>query len=358
MMRHRSTQLLALVFILCMPRLTYAQDWIYSTQPGDTLWDLCIEYTAKRGCWIELGNLNNITNGRTLQPGTDIRIPVAWLLQVPIVGTVVSVQGEAYYQVQHGSRPEPLVAGQNLALGGEITTRAGTARIALGNHSEFLLRPNSVLELSSMNSASGTPPASELQLDRGEIEVEVQPDSKSRFEIHTPSAIAAVRGTSYRVASQDRDATRSEVLTGTVAVSADATVEVPAGFGLKAIQGKNLGTPKKLPPAPVFTQTRVDSPLPLVIHWARGPDVVAWQLDLYSQQNSSELLGTYRTTDPELRFDALTEGCYRVVARAVDTEGFNGLESELPFCVEPAVEEPKSYWGVVLWAVFAAFILI
>lgn len=346
---------IVILFIFWGSRQATAQDWIYATQPGDTLWDLCLEYTAKRGCWKELGTYNNISGDRIVQPGTEIRIPLDWLLELPIVGTVLSVQGEVQYQEQSGGKLVPLVPGQTLVLGSLINSRAGNASIILNDHSELLLRPDSVLELSSMSTGTGLRQSSELDLDRGEVEVKVKPGARSRFEIHTPSAIAAVRGTEYRVASLRRDAgTRSEVLKGEVAVEAGTTVEVPAGYGLKAKKDEVPGEPRELPAAPVFAQARVDSPLPLSVHWTNEQGVVSWHLDLYSQAAPGELLATYRTADPELVFTELGEGCYRLVARGIDSEGFNGLESELPLCVK----EPQTYWDLLLWSTFTAIIMI
>ena len=43
-----------------------ADDWIVFAQEGDTLWDLCLKYTNKRGCWIELGKYNAISNDRAI----------------------------------------------------------------------------------------------------------------------------------------------------------------------------------------------------------------------------------------------------------------------------------------------------
>lgn len=359
---HRLIIALVIIGSIWGSRQAVAQDWIYRAQPGDTLWDLCLEYTARRGCWIELSTYNNVPDDKKIQPGTDIRIPVSWLLELPIVGTVLNVQGEVHYQEYSGSKPVPLTAGQDLVLGSILQSAGGSASLKLGQHSELLLRPNSVLELNSMSVGQTPGQTSELQLDRGEVEVKVEPSSRSRFEIHTPSAIAAVRGTEYRVASQSGDnSTRSEVLKGLVAVQAGSSVDVPAGFGLKAKPGEALGEPRKLLSPPVFEQSRLDSPLPVIVRWSDNPGAEAWQLDLYTQAGAGELLATHHPTEPHFTFPDLAESCYRLVARGVDTEGFNGLESELPLCVQPPpppVEETRTYWDLLLWSIIATIMLI
>lgn len=344
-----------LLLVLFAAKPAQAQDWIYQAQPGDTLWDICLEFTAKRGCWLELGKYNDISQARRIQPGTEIRIPLAWLLEVPIVGMVLNVQGEVRYQERDGSNPIPLLEGEQLVLGSIIATGEGTAKIALGDYSEIFIRPNSVLELTSISTGTSPAPVTRLQLDRGDAEVRVTPGTRSRFEVHTPSAIAAVRGTSYRVVNASRESTRSEVLTGSVAVTTETEVTVPAGFGLLAKKGEALGEPKKLLDPPVFPYTQVSGPLPIALAWERDPLAQKWQLDLYG--DSGALVSSVQTTANSSTYEELPLGCYRLVARAIDAEGFNGLETALPICVEPA-QEPESYLELILWVIFAVGLLI
>lgn len=343
-----------------LPSQAVAQDWLYEARPGDTLWDLCLQYTARPGCWKELAGYNNITNERTMAPGQEIRIPVSWLLALPVVAEVLNVNGEVSYQEQHGAAPQPLRSGQTLVLGSLVRCAEGSARLRLSDNSEMLLRPGSVLELTSMSGGSGPGQATELQLERGELEIEVPPASRSRFEVHTPSAIAAVRGTQYRVVSDNTAtaSTRGEVLAGRVAVQAGATVEVPAGFGVKARQGQAPGAPRKLLAAPTFAQPRIDAPLPLTVHWSADPGAVAWLLDVHAANASGELLASHRTQQASFEFVALQQGCYHLVVRAIDQEGFNGFNGELPLCVLPPVEEPRTYWDLVIWSVMAALMLL
>lgn len=359
-MNFRSLQLsFFLVLALVSTRPVYAQDWVYEAQPGDTLWDLCLEYTAKRGCWQELGKYNRIANDRRIQPGTEIRIPVAWLLSLPVVGEVIGVEGEARYQEQDGSNPIPLIVGEQLVLGSIITTLEGSATISLGDYSEIFIRPQSVLELSNISVGNSKAKVTRLQLDKGNVEIRVTPGSRSRFEVHTPSAIAAVRGTRYRVATVQREATRSEVLTGLVAMRAETEKDVPAGFGLLAAKGEALGEPRKLLDPPRFESHDVTGAAPIVLKWERDPLAVQWLLDLYA--DSGAFLYSTRTTTPTTSYESLALGCYNVIARAIDADGFNGLESEVVLCVEPEevqAPEPQSFLDVVLWAIFAVAVML
>jgi len=334
----------AIITLLCcalgVSAKALAGDWIYKAVKGDTLWDLCITYSNKRGCWIELGKYNRIVNDRRITPGTEIRFPQSWLRETPVVGEVSSVQGEVFYYAQSGAAKSTLAAGQSLLLGSRIVTGNGSAKIQLGRHGTLLLRPESELELDSLSTGAQPEQSSELTLDRGEAELEVEP--RSRFEVKTPSAIAAVRGTRYRVALpvSDKASTRGEVLDGTVEVQAGSKVQVPAGFGVLAQKGKPVGEPRKLLPPPVFDQARVEAPLPLSVQWQPDPNAVAWRLDLLSADTRAELLASHRLGEAEIAFTDLPEACYQLVLRAIDAEGFNGLESRLPVCVVARLGAP------------------
>lgn len=349
----RYVSFLLTVWLLSAP--VRAHDWIYIASDGDTLWDICLEYTAKRGCAKALADHNNRSDySESLPVGTEIRVPYDWLLELPIVGSVISVQGEVSYQDYFGSKPMPLSAGQDLVLGSVLRSHSGSARISLGDYSELLLRPNSILELSSLSSGDKPGQVGELVLDRGDVEVQVRPESRSRFEIYTPSAIAAVRGTQYRLASDvSGTSTRGEVLKGRIAMQTVSTTEVPAGFGLLARQGAEVGELHRLLPAPVFPAVDPNNlSLPVAVGWTGDSQANHWLVDIVSAEG--DLLVHERTNDTQITFDALPGGCHRMVVRGVDAEGFRGLDGETPLCVD--AEKPR--WAEWLWSLAAALILL
>ena len=332
-----------MAWTLGLPAPALAQDWIVKFRPGDTLWDLCIKYSNKRGCWIELGKYNNVSDDRTILPGEEIRFPKAWLTTLPVVGQVEDVSGDVLYEENSRVAGIPLVVGQSLILGSRIVTGQGSAQITLGNNSAALIRPDSELNLDSFSTGPGTGQTTELSLDAGDVEVEVKPESKSRFQIKTPAAIAAVRGTRYRVSSLSGGSasTRSEVLAGAVEVSGVGATLVPAGFGLLARQGQAPGNIKKLLPPPVFQHKREDVPLPVVVQWEAHPEAVSWKLDLRLGEEGGDLAATYVLTEPQIALTGLSEAsCYQLVLRGVDAAGFNGMESQLPLCVVAKLSAP------------------
>lgn len=311
-----------------------ASDWLYRMQPGDTLWDLCIEYTHKRGCWLELASYNKISRDRRIPPGSVIRFPLQWLKTVPQVGTVESVQGDVFYKAA-GNQERLLQSGQAVTLGATIRSQEGAASLRLGNSSTVLVRPSTTLKLDQMSSIKQAVDDTELDLKNGNVEASVRKGARARFKIKTPAAIASVRGTRYRVVASAQDkVTRSEVLEGEVRFGAEQVVDVPAGFGVLAQEGKPPVPPRALLPAPELAESTIKMSAPVMFDWPKDVRAIAWQLDVYGAKADSGLLFSRRVTEPSITLPSIESGCYRMVLSAYDEAGFQGLERRFSLCVK------------------------
>ena len=73
--------LLAGVFILVVtiPSIGWAQDWLLTVRQGDSLWKLSEIYLKDVSYYQRLQQYNGITTPRGIQPGSVLRIPIAWL---------------------------------------------------------------------------------------------------------------------------------------------------------------------------------------------------------------------------------------------------------------------------------------
>ena len=358
-MRRLGIALAAVCFIALSPG-ALAQDLVYRVKNGDNIWSLCHGFSNYKNCWLQLGDYNDLPNDDMLEPGSRLRIPIHWLRIVPEVGEALTVSGEVTYKPYAGPAV-PLKAGKALTLGATLTSGEGNASIRLGDHGVILLRPNSVLELDSMTVGGGDEPSSELVLPSGDIEVEVKPEARSRFEVHTPAAVAAVRGTRYRVSATGTDSMRSEVTAGLVAITANSTVDVPAGFGVQARTGQAVEAPRELLAAPAVDKASLHAPLPVSVRWAQQPGAVRWQLDLFESGEDGKLLLTRQIDQPQWQLDNLEQSCYRLRLRAIDADGFNGLDTEEQLCVlapAPVEPEPNAYRELGIWSILTALIFL
>ncbi len=333
-----------------------AGDWIYHTERDDTLWDICLKYTNKRGCWMELPKYNGISNDRAIPVGTKIRIPQDWLLQPVQVGNVRSFRGEV--TVEHAGASQPAVLNLPLYLGDRVVVADGSAVLQLGAASEVLVRENTEVNLVSLSGVADAKDSGELDVPKGSVEISVEPGRGSSFEVTTPAAIAAVRGTRYRVSSGvgDGDQTRVEVLSGAVEMASADTDVLQAGQGGLASKGSG-NVVKELLPAPSFDQASYAGEMPLTISWNAPAGVGQWQVDVFSVDATRGLVRSERLQQPQIKLSELEPGCYNVVVSAIDSDGFQGMDESTEACLSPATGFDT--WGAVIFiGTLLALILI
>lgn len=330
----------ALFLFVAMQAQAQQPEWIYNTLKGDTIWDICLKYTNKRGCWITLTKYNQIANDRAIPVNTPLRIPVGWLKTPLAVGSVVYVTGSAEYSQWGDQKYSKLISGQKVHLGGKIRTQtASLVKLLLHETNEVLIKENSELLLEKFSSAEGAVLQEEISLKKGAAEAEVNSGKvQNRFIIKTPAAIAAVRGTEFRINSSD-DQMRGEVLEGKIDVSSDTSSQsVPAGFGVAATKGKKILPPKALPPKPDMSKDPVKSTLPAKVSWGAVDKVAQYQASLYD--NEGKILAIDTVDHTWVTYNSLDKGCYQVKVHGIDSEGFHGLNNEASLCIIDDLAQP------------------
>lgn len=323
-----------LLFVAGFARPTLAGDWIYITRANDTLWDICLKYTSKRGCWIELASINKVDNERGMAIASEIRIPSEWLIEPVLVGYVLSYAGEV--SLAHDGEPVAIAENQELHLGDRLTVGEGFVRIRLGASNEVLVRSHSEVTLENLSAVGSSHDAGELSVSRGTVEVSVEPGRDSRFEIRTPAAIAAVRGTRYRVNSSadENPDTRVEVLSGSVEMASSQSTLLAAGQGgLTSKSGDHIVA--ELLSAPDLDQSAYNGRQPVAIQWAQHGAAVAWQVDISIADASAHLVQSVRVDSSKYQLKNLEPGCYKVSVSAIDKQGFQGMERVVDACIEP-----------------------
>src|SRR5690606_15666522 len=123
------------------------------------------------------------------------------------------------------------------------------------------------------------------RLNKGSLTTDIPPLVKgSRYEIKTPSAVAAVRGTEFRLRSDD-SGTQLEVLEGIVELSGEhGKVLVNAGQGASISNNNARIELNELPPVPKtrLAQETINK-LPATVEWEQSQDAKAYQVRLTEQ---------------------------------------------------------------------------
>lgn len=323
-------------------------EWRYTVRPGDNLIGVSARYLARPGDWLKVQRHNRIANPRRLVPGSALRIPLAWLRHEPAPATVAAVTGLVRVSLPDAAE-RALLAGEQLSSGAVLSTAANSsATLRFADGSVMVLQPAARLSLDTVSVyAGGGMVDTRLRLQQGRVEVSANPGRTpgSRLQVITPSAVAAVRGTRFRVAA-DAAATREETLEGEVGLAASGQqVSVPEGQGTLAEAGKPPRPPVALLPAPDVSSlpARVDT-LPMRFALPALPGAVSWLGQIAPKAGNSlspeglekltpadaqfeKLLLEASSTKPQLSFGDLPDGRYMLRVRAADEQGLQGRDA-------------------------------
>src|SRR4051812_29375155 len=240
----------------------------YTAKAKDTMIGIARRYLiegqlheVQRALWEH----NKLKDKDQIAPGQVIRIPENWMKEDANSIQLAHVEGDVQ------SKGEPLRPGAKLAPGDDVKTgRNGYVTIKLADGSTLVLQPGSDLAIDGVKKSPLAPAAdAQFTLKNGRVEAAVtkRASGGARFEVRTPIAVAAVRGTKFRVVADDEKRTAtSEVVEGEVQVSDTGnlgSVGVREGFGTRVTEGQAPTAPRALLPAPrLWTGIRL---------WVRRP---------------------------------------------------------------------------------------
>ncbi|BES70823.1 hypothetical protein RE428_18410 [Marinobacter nanhaiticus D15-8W] len=313
-------------------------DWRYTLRPGETLPQVSQRLLSSGYDAIQLAHYNGIDDPNNSIPGQSISIPVNWLDKRPEPAMALAVSGPVHYVDGASGRRQALTPHTMLHAGDEIVTQTGFTVIQLADGSLVRLGRDSHLIFNRLTRFGKTGMVdTRMRLDRGELDadVEVLIEDGSRFEVDTPSAVAAVRGTAFRLQVRP-SVTELQVTEGTVAFGpAGRTVNIPAGFSGTTGQGTQSPVDiRRLPTAP-----QPSNPLPETAHqlpqelsWPEIAGADRYQVDIFNA-DTGQWLSREQTTQPALAFNHLDNGRYDIRLAAVDARGMPGMPYKQTFDV-------------------------
>lgn len=310
--------------------------WRYTVKPRDNLINFGKVHLNHPSGWKQVQQLNHIKDPYKMPAGMVLKVPLMLLKQQPASAEVIAVTGQAHLQKINGV--EPLSIGKKLAVGAKIITLANSkVSIRFADGSITHVYSNAILTLDSLSLYSGGAMVdTNLRLQQGQIETHANPAGVkgNRMQITTPTAIAAVRGTFFRVDAK-ADAVMQETLEGRVAFeSSGKDVDVSKGFGSVAEHGQPPIAPVPLLPA-VSTKDfpRVIRQLPFQFTIPPQAGAVSWQAKVAADNAQTKIFAETEVNEPSLLIPALDDGDYFLFLRAKDQHGIAGYDTEHAFTV-------------------------
>lgn len=318
--------------------ITSASDWIYTVRPGDNLWTISVKHLKNLARVGELQKHNKIQDPHRIPPGFRIKIPVSWMRTSSSEARVQVIVGSPTRSTTANSDSTKLLPDQAVNLGDTIETDAiSTVTLLMADGSRLIMLPNSKLTMEQLKQYQHTEMVdSRLFLDQGRIEILAKPAAGpgSRFQIKTPSAITAVRGTFFRVGAFN-GISLNETLEGKVAVAAEgSSTAVNAGFGVTIKSGEKPSRPITLLPGPQLHFPKALNRLIMELAWPPVAGAVGYRVQVYARNNIKELLQDKITETNKVILPAPDDGEYRLIVRAIDENQLEGINSEGLFTVD------------------------
>lgn len=334
---------------LCLSApLVQAEDINHTVARGDTLWSIAQRHTGQPGRWPGLQRANRLANPNLLSVGQVLTIPTRLVALPETSAAVVFVHGDVRVTLPGRSESEALQIGANVPEGAVIDVRDKSfARLRLSDGSAFGLSARSRARLALLRLNTGTQQSQTLiRMDAGRVESEVTPKRHpgSRFEVHTPMAVASVRGTRFGVSASD-SATTGEVDEGVVQMGAlvregahakarRVPVLLSAGEGARVDSRGRLERATRLPaPDLAGLPAEFDDGNQVRFNLPASGQAQAYRLQVRDAAAPDAVLQEAWVTDPLVTWAALRDGSYILAMQSVDTLGLLGNTSRHGFSV-------------------------
>ena len=318
---------------------------------GDSLVSLAIGYLDDAYAWRQIKKINTIKNPRHLKIGSEIKIPDVALGIV----TTGYVHGDVLANIPKTSATQAVSIGDTFTEGSKFSVGANSyLSLQLADGSTVRVLQDSTMQVKKLREVTHDANKSKkinrvLQLDRGNLDVSVtkNADAKSNtFEVITPKAVAAVRGTRFNVTVTETQSMSSGVTEGTVDVSKSLPVNAPvtianehvalnAGLGVVVSASGQLGDVRHLLLAPEITSIEnVESRAgDMLINWSKVTGAGNYQLRIANDTKMEQVLQNLVAADAEASIKGLALGEYTLGIRAVDPDGLIGYEATKTFQV-------------------------
>ena len=328
------------------PEQSYNQaEWRYSLRPGDNLIHFSRKHLVNPNDWRILQALNKIKNPYRMQLGQTLRVPLHLVKRLPAPAEVVLSSGNAGI-LKADKSIAPVSAGQQLTAGTELVTgEKSKLNIKFADGSVVSMQPNSMLKLDTLSIYSGGGMVdTTLRLQQGKLETEANPRhiNGNQMQIITPTAVAAVRGTKFRVSANDVSITQ-ETLEGKVALqAAGAEVAVNKGFGSLSEGGAPPLPPIVLLPAPAAEKlpSQLEA-LPVTFSMPAQTGAVAWLGKVSTESTFNSIAAENISQGTQLSFNDLPDGNYFLKVRAKDNKGLEGYDATHAFNLNARPFAPK-----------------
>lgn len=307
----------------------------YTTRSGDTLYDVSARYLQGTDDWPLVAQLNDVPVPKHLQPGVVLKLPAARLRKERLSARVIAAHGTVESAGRGSAQFAPVAVDATLTEGDRLRTGSNAfVTLELSDGTHLSLPPDSQIDLATLRRTVLTGTLERvIDLRRGSVDSEVTHLKKKddRFQIRSPSVVAGVRGTRFRV-NYDKDgraSTTVEVLDGTVGValsakrSADTLVH--ANFGNVTSASGVVGSPIALLDAPQLANpAKIQDDPQVAFDLVPLGGAQSYHVQIARDAGLYDLFKEVQVSAPRATFADVPDGTYFVRIAAIDSHGLEG----------------------------------
>ncbi len=332
-MNYKISCIFFLILFLLSPVYAYPEDDMnieLTVNSGDYLINICGKYLANPRHCEQVIKENRLENPDLIYPGQKIKIPVKLLKGLPADGFVTFVRGDVTVKQKEISEWEPLKINDVVREGSGIKTgKESAVEIVFEDKTSIFLRAATIINLSIARKGV-LHFIREFFLGSGRTVTNFRGTTgqEQRFNIRTPSAVVAARGTEFRTSVDTDNSTRSEVLEGRIEVEAmKKKIEVERGEGTIVRIGEPPLAPRKLlsPPPPVNMEPLFKT-LPIRLKFAEVEGASSYRIILSRDRGMKDVqkegvIGK----DALFEVTEIDDGNYYLQSTSIDSDGIEGL---------------------------------
>ncbi|OND14049.1 peptidase M23 [Burkholderia pseudomallei] len=307
----------------------------YTTRSGDTLYDVSARYLQGTDDWPLVAQLNDVPVPKHLQPGVVLKLPAARLRKERLSARVIAAHGTVESAGRGSAQFAPVAVDATLTEGDRLRTGSNAfVTLELSDGTHLSLPPDSQIDLATLRRTVLTGTLERvIDLRRGSVDSEVTHLKKKddRFQIRSPSVVAGVRGTRFRV-NYDKDgraSTTVEVLDGTVGVAPSAKraadTLVHANFGNVTSASGVVGSPIALLDAPQLANpAKIQDDPQVAFDLVPLGGAQSYHVQIARDAGLYDLFKEVQVSAPRATFADVPDGTYFVRIAAIDSHGLEG----------------------------------
>ncbi len=327
---------------LAAPVAPVEPQWRYQVQAGDALERIVRRYLGDdvRAGVRRVARHNRLADPDLIRPGQILKLKPEWLRAERGAVRLMTVTGSVHWQTDAGQQIAAR-AGEELSEQRHLVVGADSSAVLdVGGGTRVVVQPNSEVAWGHHRlHAGGRWMDASLKLPQGRLVVKTDRSTgavaQRRFRIDTPSAVVAVRGTTFGVHVDDGQ-TWQHTLEGRTRLQSRAggdAREVPVGRGVIVPPTGPAGDVQTIPEAPPLdgVTTRVTA-LPQRLRLNGFPDG-PWRALIALDEEMSRLVREIEGHGPEIRDLNLPDGTYFLQMQSVAADGLEGWPSQQPLQV-------------------------